>query len=259
MKLEQVHKDRVVANVMDYLKDRQRRLDGWAADMRDANTVKELMVAKQNMLTDMVGLPLGYGHCYFCSIHDSECDHCQYATVHGRCSTANNESDFAHISEAQQALTKALEHYYHDYVDYFGDAEDEEKEEDAKVYKDIIAKAIQDSDGDLHNRFIDADGDELECIQAALCTNYRTQGAFYKAAFGVNEDEAENAGWHPEDIQFDDNCDGWVQFIRDKGVIKVEKVILERSLDAKELGKFLLDCSANGVSPNDAYLPRFLG
>lgn len=74
-----------------------------------------------------------------------------------------------------------------------------------------------------NNIFITYDNEEE--IANALYKRYGTQGNLYLKVFGVEEDDAQKAGWHPEDSDFDDReCDGWTKFLEDYGEIrKMEK------------------------------------
>jgi len=56
-------------------------------------------------------------------------------------------------------------------------------------------------------------------IKERLRAEYTSHENFYKENFNVDKKDAEMAGWHPEDIEFSNDCEGFKKFIQDKGVI----------------------------------------
>lgn len=63
---------------------------------------------------------------------------------------------------------------------------------------------------------------------------YTNQGNFYEKEFGVSFENAISAEGHPKDNAFQRGyCDGWTQFLQDRG--KITKTITEKTMEIKDI------------------------
>lgn len=70
-------------------------------------------------------------------------------------------------------------------------------------------------------------------IREALQKRYTNQGELYHQLFGVSEETARNAEWHPSHREFtQEYCEGWAKFLRDGGWIN--KIITTVEIDIKK-------------------------
>lgn len=92
--------------------------------IKKAETVEEIMQAKQTLLLDMIRfLPLQGNFCYFCIALEKDiiasCKKCPYAKIHGICDRP--DSDFSKIIRVKNDLLSSVENLY-----YSGEKYDEE-------------------------------------------------------------------------------------------------------------------------------------
>jgi hypothetical protein len=77
------------------------------------------------------------------------------------------------------------------------------------------------------------DGKRYENLEKLLRALYECQGEFYHDAYGYSSEDTSYAKWHPQDSDFDHNCEGWRRFVKDKGKIQLE--IKKRVMTVKDI------------------------
>lgn len=69
-------------------------------------------------------------------------------------------------------------------------------------------------------------------LDEALKEVYVNQGNLYFLLYGVSEEDAKLANWHPDDDIFNHNSTGWQRFLKAGG--KIEKESTSEFIDAKK-------------------------
>jgi len=69
-------------------------------------------------------------------------------------------------------------------------------------------------------------------LAEALLEKFTDQGDFYVRALGVKREDAEIAGWHPNDKDFKESCQGWATMLVARGRIK--KTIITEYVSYRE-------------------------
>ena len=76
--------------------------------------------------------------------------------------------------------------------------------------------------------------DDEQALAAALRRTYRNQGEYYLDVYGVPQETAAIAEWHPSDADFQKNCcSGWRKFLLDKGIANVHVNQTEETISSK--------------------------
>jgi hypothetical protein len=71
-----------------------------------------------------------------------------------------------------------------------------------------------------------------DMVALVLRRLFKDQGELYEQIFGVSREDADLAGWHPDDSDFCDACDGWVKFLEAGG--KIEKQVQTETMSVEE-------------------------
>lgn len=83
------------------------------AEVSNAKTFNEFMIAKRNYMMTLVNLLPVYGeHCAYCEVYRQTCEslkNCPYGITHGVCLDVN--SSFHKLLKAKYALTRAIYDY----------------------------------------------------------------------------------------------------------------------------------------------------
>ena len=75
----------------------------------EADKVEEIMFYLQQLIRNVLYLPLGTDTCYFC-LNENSCENCRYAKIHGICGT--EKSDYSKISLRLNELLYAIDDFY---------------------------------------------------------------------------------------------------------------------------------------------------
>jgi hypothetical protein len=103
----------VVKNIRTRSKITYDTVENYLNKMEVATNPKEIMLLKQKiLLTQVLDLPLGNVHCYFCEVTSTNCEECAYAKAHGKCTGEGMASDFAIIGKMRENLQGAIEEFY---------------------------------------------------------------------------------------------------------------------------------------------------
>ena len=70
---------------------------------------------------------------------------------------------------------------------------------------------------------------ECDSLPARLAAEFTTQGRFYRHFLNISREDAELAGWHPNDEDFSTECGGWNIFLEARGNIRKE--VVEQEVD----------------------------
>jgi len=117
MKVDKDVQERLVENLsgwlgwLDILYDNMK---SWINKIEKAETVEDVMKFKRDMLLDYLdSMPIGPDECYFCLLHQMDCEEapCEYGMVHGFCS--NEDSDHREIRKLVGELRQVLEERYY--------------------------------------------------------------------------------------------------------------------------------------------------
>jgi len=72
-------------------------------------------------------------------------------------------------------------------------------------------------------------GNEYTDLSRLLFSEFEFQGNFYSQVLGVSWEDAQAAGWHPEDKDFSRYCEGWKKMLSDGG--QINKTVTEDTVD----------------------------
>lgn len=83
--------------------------------------------------------------------------------------------------------------------------------------------------------YVDCEGKEFTSLRYLLEDWFRTQGDFYEEILGVSLKDATIADWHPDDKDFNSNCDGWGTMLNCKGIITKTTTLNSGEIDITDL------------------------
>ena len=79
--------------------------------------------------------------------------------------------------------------------------------------------------------FYEVKGEKIKTEWKVLRKIFKDQGELYEQIYKIDRETAKLAGWHPEDSNFNTECEGWQKFIKDQGKICKEEIIEQFSVE----------------------------
>jgi len=79
--------------------------------------------------------------------------------------------------------------------------------------------------------FYEYNGEKFDTEVEVLRRIFKDQGELYEKVYNVDRRTAQLVKWHPEDKDFDTDCEGWQNFLRDEGQIHKEEIVEEFSIE----------------------------
>jgi hypothetical protein len=122
MKMKKDTKAKVLKNLKKARAEVDTLFENFIKEIENATTVDKCMELKQYYLEKFVmKMPIYDGTCYFCMLHDNNCDACEYKKYHGECQTGDESArskeklpSWDKICRARNRLCEIIrEEYYH--------------------------------------------------------------------------------------------------------------------------------------------------
>lgn len=97
-----------------------------------------------------------------------------------------------------------------------------------------ITKKVIDVNGVVETLY-----NEEKELDKVLRNMFETQGNLYEEIFWVSKEDAYAANWHPGDMDFSCSCQGWRNFLVDKG--RIQRVVITSAVPVKEIIEELME------------------
>lgn len=103
---------KIVKEIRVYQRQLNIRFEDFYDQSDEISTVEELMELKSTLLQNILSyIPLYADTCYFCLLHNQDCDVCEYAKYHYGC--GEDDSDYIKIRVRIDKLSRSINKRYY--------------------------------------------------------------------------------------------------------------------------------------------------